>query len=153
LILLKYFEENFRVLLDKTVLELGAGLGLTSIGCKILGCKKMIATDLPEVIPLTASNALHNKQEIDCKVLDWYSPYTVQCDLIIISDVVWVSSLVKPLVNTLKVLLTPNNFAIMCYKLRSNIVHQGFIDELNSQAILIDLVAQIESHTIWKLSL
>lgn len=113
----------------------------------------MIATDLPEVIPLTASNALHNKQEIDCKVLDWYSPYTVQCDLIIISDVVWVSSLVKPLVNTLKVLLTPNNFAIMCYKLRSNIVHQGFIDELNSQAILIDLVAQIESHTIWKLSL
>ncbi|KAH8666361.1 hypothetical protein BX600DRAFT_271150 [Xylariales sp. PMI_506] len=44
----KYFEDHVSEVKDKTVFELGAGGGLPSIVCAILGARKTVVTDYPD---------------------------------------------------------------------------------------------------------
>ncbi|KAI0129501.1 hypothetical protein BJ170DRAFT_276196 [Xylariales sp. AK1849] len=44
----KYFEENVSEVRDRSVFELGAGGGLPSIVCAILGAQKVVVTDYPD---------------------------------------------------------------------------------------------------------
>ncbi|KAH9988422.1 hypothetical protein F4779DRAFT_276641 [Xylariaceae sp. FL0662B] len=48
-IISKYFETHVSEVHDRTVLELGAGAGLPSIVCAILGARKVVVTDFPDV--------------------------------------------------------------------------------------------------------
>ncbi|KAH6719227.1 hypothetical protein BKA61DRAFT_272898 [Leptodontidium sp. MPI-SDFR-AT-0119] len=43
-----YLEKNPSLIKDKTVLELGAGAGLPSLVCTVLGAKKVVVTDYPD---------------------------------------------------------------------------------------------------------
>lgn len=43
-----YFEKQPAIVIDKTVLELGAGAGLPSLVCSVLGAKKVVVTDYPD---------------------------------------------------------------------------------------------------------
>ncbi|KAI0888139.1 uncharacterized protein GGS22DRAFT_93614 [Annulohypoxylon maeteangense] len=47
-IISKYFETHVSEVKDRTVLELGAGAGLPSIVCAILGAEKVVVTDFPD---------------------------------------------------------------------------------------------------------
>lgn len=59
-----YLEKNPSLITNKTVLELGAGAGLPSLVCGVLGAKKVVVTDYPD--PDLVSNLWHN---IDtCKI-------------------------------------------------------------------------------------
>ncbi|KAH7330316.1 hypothetical protein BKA65DRAFT_56871 [Rhexocercosporidium sp. MPI-PUGE-AT-0058] len=43
-----YLEKNPSLITDKTVLELGAGAGLPSLVCAVLGARKVVVTDYPD---------------------------------------------------------------------------------------------------------
>ena len=70
LVFLKYLEANSQIVENKTVVEIGAGLGITSIGCKVLGCKTMISTDLFEVLSNLTKNAKNNHCELEIRELN-----------------------------------------------------------------------------------
>lgn len=150
IILLNYLQTHIE-LLGKIVLEIGGGLGLTSIGCKVLGCEKAICTDLEDVIKNTKKNIENNHIFVECIGLDWFSPHYIESNTIIMADVVWVLPLIRPLINTLSLLLNPNNYAIMCYKLRSNIVHESFLKELSQVHLNMQTLSYIEGHFIYKI--
>lgn len=64
-IISKYFENNASVVKDKTVLELGAGAGLPSLVCSVLGARKVIVTDYPD--PDLVENLWYNIEH--CELL------------------------------------------------------------------------------------
>lgn len=150
IILLNYLETHIE-LLGNTVLEIGGGIGLTSIGCKILGCERAICTDLDYVLENTKKNIKENNIDVECIGLNWFSPHFIESNTIIMADVVWVLPLIKPLINTLSLLLNPNNYAIMCYKLRSNIVHEDFLEALSQAHLNIQILTYTEGHYIYKI--
>jgi predicted nicotinamide N-methyase len=94
--LAQFLFENKSNLSNKTILELGSGLGLPSLVSAISGAKKVTATDLiDDAIYHVTLNALANEINnniIDTKVLDWtkVSPEDlIAYDLIIAADIVY----------------------------------------------------------------
>lgn len=89
----------------------------------MLGAKEVVMTDLQYALPLMRENIERNRlngeqQIISCKECDWFSPPAMsslfQCssvengkescpDVILVADCVWLSPLVTPLLETLKV--------------------------------------------------
>ncbi len=59
--LCKYLELNPSLVVDKNIIELGAGTGLTGIASAALGAKKTILTDLSYVIDNLNSNIMKNQ--------------------------------------------------------------------------------------------
>jgi nicotinamide N-methyltransferase len=60
-----YLESNASIISSKTVLELGAGAGLPSLVCTILGAKKAVVTDYPD--PDLIQNLTYNIEHFqDC---------------------------------------------------------------------------------------
>ena len=111
----------------------------------------MIATDLPEVLPNILKNAQTNKCEIECRSLNWFDPTDIECVLIIMADVVWVAPLIRPLAKTLQLLIKAHSFALMCYKLRSNVVHEEFIIIMQEHGLQLQIIEIIEGFEIYKI--
>jgi len=90
-------------IMGKSVLELGAGLGLVSIVAhKVCAAKRVLATDLENAIPALKRNIEVNKNfcdqsYIECTELDWfeddYPPFLEAegVDFIVAADVIWVA--------------------------------------------------------------
>ena len=129
-VVLVEFLKRFEMDKGGKVLELGCGLGVVSISMRVLGFEHVLATDLREVIELAKINAEHNNVELAVEELNWFYPRKIDADLILFADCIWILDLVDPLVQTLKELLNYRNKAITCYKIRSQIVHQRFLDQL-----------------------
>ena len=88
----------------------------------LLGAKTVLMTDLEYALPLMRENVKRNKinfqdQIISCRECDWLNPPELhklfECksddnslgpyqDIILVADCVWLSSLVSPLLQTLK---------------------------------------------------
>lgn len=131
------------------MLELGAGLGLCSVAAKLFGALHVISTDLPSALPYITHTASLNHVSMDIQALDWTQPYPIQADLILLSDVVWVETLIPPLLNTLKMLLAGRgNRALMCYKLRSNVVDEKFRKRLEEEGMEIREIERKSEHLI-----
>ncbi|RDW66391.1 putative NNT1 [Coleophoma cylindrospora] len=62
-VIANYLEENAALVRGKTVLELGAGAGLPSMVCRILGAQKVVVTDYPD--PDLVSNLWKNVDEVE----------------------------------------------------------------------------------------
>ncbi|KAH8591604.1 putative methyltransferase-domain-containing protein [Bisporella sp. PMI_857] len=58
-----YIEKNTSLIMNKTVLELGAGAGLPSLVCVLLGAKKVVVTDYPD--PDLVSNLRMNIESLE----------------------------------------------------------------------------------------
>lgn len=75
---------------DQRVLELGAGTGLVSLALRRnVVCKKVVMTDLEDVLELCRENAERNNI-LDCEfeVLDWSAPRELPCDVVIGSELI-----------------------------------------------------------------
>mmetsp|Transcript_59150 Transcript_59150/g.157411 ORF Transcript_59150/g.157411 Transcript_59150/m.157411 type:complete len:220 (-) Transcript_59150:132-791(-) len=57
---------------ENTIIELGAGCGALSCALALSGCR-VVATDLPEVVPLMQRSVELNRVEtyVDCRALSW----------------------------------------------------------------------------------
>lgn len=69
-ILLKFFENNPDHIFNKKVLELGSGLGITSIAVKVLGASHVISSDLADVLPGIQKNLEINDISLEILELD-----------------------------------------------------------------------------------
>lgn len=113
-VLTKYLEHSGLDLSDKRVLEVGAGTGLVGIAASVLGAGCVLLTDLEYTLMNTAANVAANEPSLRGRVhtaeLDWFRPGTAGASVaalaqrphyILGADVVWVDSLIEPLVRTL----------------------------------------------------
>ncbi|CAM9326309.1 unnamed protein product, partial [Phaeothamnion confervicola] len=107
------------------ILELGAGVGLVGLHLAARGACEVVLTDLPEVVPLLAANAMlnfspdaetavaggdlrHRGGWISAAALTWGAPAAWQddvrfanCDVVVAADCVYWESLFVPLLDTL----------------------------------------------------
>ena len=106
-----YLVENQLVSNEKSVTEIGCGLGLPSIVAGLLGAKEVVLTDyLPEALDFAKQNWLHNlpNKNAHFQVLDWRNPdSSVSADILLASDVAYESRAFEPLLNAFKILLKP----------------------------------------------
>ena len=114
-LLSRYLTKNSFLFRDKSVLELGAGLGLCSIVCdKICNAFQVLATDLEIAIDGMQQNVANNScTAVDCQVFDWFqaSKFVEKhqngygngngngFDFVVAADVVWVEGLVDAFVS------------------------------------------------------
>jgi predicted nicotinamide N-methyase len=135
--LVKYFEQNPRLVQNKTVCELGCGLGLCGIATALLGAFQVTLTDMDYVLGATSSNITRNGvvdvSRTSC--LDWTRPEKSdiewhKVDLLLSSDTLWLDHLIEPLVNTLRVACKANPAIqiIISNQRRSNAVWEKFLE-------------------------
>lgn len=123
----------------KTVLELGAGLGVCSVAAAALGASCVIATDLQYALQGAKENLDANAFPAVASVcvLNWHSPEACavqwdSVDTVIASDVVWLQHLVLPLVKTINYAASRNRniTVIMSNQERSSSVTRLFYQTL-----------------------
>ncbi|ETV97919.1 hypothetical protein H310_09236 [Aphanomyces invadans] len=104
-------DDNVR---GKRVLELGAGTGLVGLAASLCGASHVTLTDLAYALENLSRNVELNRGAISpaavaVSELDWFAPqsssFTDGVDMVVGSDIVWVESLIEPLVQTIAVLL------------------------------------------------
>ena len=104
-------------------------------------------TDMQYALPLMRSNVERNEalwkgpgmpcQKIECKECDWFNPppmkelfdsinEEISPDVILVADCVWISSLIAPLLQTLKKYTTPLARVIITYQQRGRDAHEEF---------------------------
>jgi hypothetical protein len=115
-VLAKYLEHARLPLDGKHVVEVGAGTGLVGICASVLGAERVTLTDLEYTLNNTRKNVVENaaslRGAVETVELDWFAPganastaaAVRRPDWILGADVVWVDSLIAPLVNTLRFL-------------------------------------------------
>ncbi|KAL4929623.1 putative methyltransferase-domain-containing protein [Aspergillus undulatus] len=152
MVLAKYMLRQHRCdLVDKTILELGAGGGLVGLavasGCE-LGLSPIYITDQEPMVPLMEANiALNNLDTtVNAAVLDWGTPVSDDIpqhpDVILAADCVYFEPAFPLLISTLKDLLGPNSICYFCFKRRRRadlrflkLAKKAFqIDEINDDS-------------------
>ena len=137
------------------VLELGSGCGLVGIAAGLLGAKQVVMTDLEYALPLMRDNVALNESawidrkdprttRLNCKICDWFHPppanllmgstdvNTTHPDVILVADCVWLSSLVAPLLQTLKKYTKESTQVIITYQQRGRETHDEFWEGIHS---------------------
>ena len=120
-ILSAYLLEHARLVRGRSVLELGAGLGLTGIVAHVLGAAHVCLTDgdvdvLHNLRYNVQYNNSDNKGTVACPQLVWGHEHVptfaqthgAQHDVILAADVFYASHLVQPLWQTVDALLAPD---------------------------------------------
>lgn len=161
--LTKYLEINAKEYIQgKVVLEVGAGTGLVGIAAAMMGARQVIVTDLEYSIANLKENIALNSQHlravddsdksvpVEAMILDWFKPDACELwkrddicsdrgtiDTILASDVVWIDSLVLPLVHTLEYICTQTvkkgkipPLILMSYQCRSTLTEQLLLNTL-----------------------
>jgi predicted nicotinamide N-methyase len=120
----EYLVDNQEVIQDKTVLEIGCGLGLPAIIAAKLGAKQVHLTDyLPEAVDFSRLNFEKNLSidpqtppsvKSHFSTLDWRKP-TPQyaADVLLAADVAYEKRAFAPLLNAFKILLKPNGLILI----------------------------------------
>ncbi|XP_022518810.2 uncharacterized protein LOC103046522 [Astyanax mexicanus] len=116
-------------LLDKSVLEIGAGTGLLSIAATLLGAK-LTATDLPEILSnlrfnLNRNTRQHRRHEPLVMELSWghkleetFPHSTYHYDYVLAADVVYHHSFLAELLETMRHFCQPGTTLIWANKIR-----------------------------------
>uniref|UniRef100_A0A8C5S939 Methyltransferase like 21E, pseudo n=1 Tax=Laticauda laticaudata TaxID=8630 RepID=A0A8C5S939_LATLA len=131
LVLCYFLETNVKLcnLVDKNVVEIGAGTGLVSIVASLLGAH-VVSTDLPEVLGNLQYNLLRNtklkcKHEPQVKALVWgvdleknFPRSTSQFDYILAADVVYNHPYLEELLLTFDHLCMDNTTIIWAMRFR-----------------------------------
>ncbi|KAL6236331.1 hypothetical protein BDW75DRAFT_113708 [Aspergillus navahoensis] len=128
MVLAKYMLRQHRSsLIDKTIVELGAGGGLVGLavasGCEV-GPSPIYITDQVPMLPLMKANiALNNlAAKVKAVVLDWGTALSDEIprrpDIILAADCVYFEPAFPLLISTLRDLLGPHSVCYFCFKKR-----------------------------------
>jgi len=140
LVLARYLEKNHRKIEllkpDQRVIELGAGCGLLGIALAMLGCEVTL-TDMKEMLELLAVNVNGNTLEAQHRPrvaeLDWteedLSRFKPPFEFIVGTDVVFLESLVAPLIATLLALSDRRSQIFICVEQRNESAHELFLEK------------------------
>ncbi|XP_051168707.1 methyltransferase-like protein 22 [Leptopilina boulardi] len=134
-LLADYILSNSDLFENKTILELGSGVGFTSIIASILA-KKVICTDINEgeILKLIAKNFKNNKKYIKSKVdikemnflnLNWSQQFCEELktvEIILAADVIYDDNITEGFVNTLEKLFNCNSLNIAYVALEKRFV-------------------------------
>jgi predicted nicotinamide N-methyase len=143
-LLMKYLEQNPSIVMNKSVIEVGAGTGVAGITAAMLHARQVLLTDLAYAIPNLRANIALNvealaQQEhsncIEARVLDWSDPTSyplsnIAWDVILAADVVWLDSLVHDLVQALAYLCSSSTTILLAHQTRSLATDRRLFDEL-----------------------
>ncbi|KAL2845352.1 putative methyltransferase-domain-containing protein [Aspergillus pseudodeflectus] len=128
MVLAKYLLRRHQsTLVDKTIVELGAGGGLVGLaiasGCKI-GPSPIYITDQSPMLSLMEANIVLNSlsSTVQAAVLDWGEPIPniipKHPDIILAADCVYFEPAFPLLISTLHELLGPDSVCYFCFKKR-----------------------------------
>jgi hypothetical protein len=162
--LTRYLESHAEeYVIGNTILEVGAGTGLVGIAAGMLGAKHVILTDLEYSMQNLTNNISINFENdsaglpVEARVLDWHDPAAFGAwqsdrgkwtpDIILASDVVWIDSLVLPLVQTLSYICAraiklhnPPPSILMSYQCRSKVVEELLFRCLSEYSFEMDQI-------------
>jgi predicted nicotinamide N-methyase len=101
---------------EKSVLELGCGIGLTSLCLSKAGPSELVLSDYEqEALDATRRNLLKNKiKPPELLLLDWRKPHPERrFDRIVASDILYEKRFFKPLLNLFEQMLEPDGYIII----------------------------------------
>ena len=115
IVLAKYVEKHRGSFANKRACELGAGCGVVSAALVKAGCARVVATDLPENLPLLRENMERNCGEEgegarwEVKALTWGADAAVALgetfDVVVAADCMYIAEAASDLVDTLAALV------------------------------------------------
>ncbi|MEM8890455.1 MAG: methyltransferase domain-containing protein [Bacteroidota bacterium] len=134
----RYLAEDPDLVQDKTVLEIGCGLGLSGMVAHALGGKVMLSDYLPAALELADFNWRKNfPSEPQLLQLDWREVKAEQgTDVILAADVAYEERAFEPLMNAFKVLMKPHSKLILTEPNRQ-IAHK-FLNMLEGSGLKVD---------------
>ena len=105
---------------DKTLLEIGAGLGLVSIVARCFGHRITMTENNPDALQFARANAhLNNCPRLSIVELDWYQPHLAgKYDYIVASEVVYKTADFAPLVKLFQTFLKSDGEIILASEMR-----------------------------------
>lgn len=112
----RFLASNTNLLSQKKVIELGCGLGLTSLAAMMQQPEYLLCTDYEEAaLKLTKMNFKLNRVRLpQLKLMDWRAPdCTNQFDVILASDILYEKRFFTPLLKLFRNLLTPDGMIIL----------------------------------------
>jgi len=162
----------------KNVVELGSGCGLVGIAAAALGAARVVLTDLPYCSRLCEANIEANRcviiaeqqgsgtrsppngkavnvEFLDC---DWYRApelperlLSMEVDIVLVADCVWVEELVEPLLTTLDAIteVHPGVAILMSYQRRGRAADDALWTGLHARFGTVEVIDD-ETHDIDK---
>ncbi|MBS3809237.1 MAG: methyltransferase domain-containing protein [Desulfobacterales bacterium] len=115
---------------NKSILELGAGMGITGLFLGAFGYRVTVTDNNHDALELVSRNAAHNGIEnLQTAELDWHHPEIGKTfDIICGSELIYRKSDAEPVVNILKQLLKPEATAYLAHDIsRMSMMH--FMEE------------------------
>ncbi len=132
---------------NKSVIEIGSGLGLPSIVASEFASNVLITDLLPDALIFAKKNALlNNKSNIDYNVLDWrdIKDEGPKYDIILASDIAYERRFFEGLADALKKLMHQNTVIYFSEPSRQFTIE--FIDKLKKEFN----VNQIDKPIVWR---
>ncbi len=139
----RYIAANKKIVEKKAVLELGCGLGLTSLLLSVSNPSSLLITDYEQdALDFLARNfKLNNFPVPKLKILDWRTPALNQkFDVIITSDVLYEKRFFSPLVELLDNYLLPEGVVYLAEPNRP--IAEPFFDLLKERNFTFDKVIE-----------
>lgn len=158
IVLAKYLDTHPDLVINRHVLELGSGTGVSGMAAAMLGASLTLCTDLIGVIPNLTRNIENNfpvdtsSRTIAAAALDWFDQATVPnppasngWQVVLAADVIWLEELVAPLVATFTAVCTANTLLLLSFQLRTERTANLFFD-LMSRYFHLEPVSSTECH-------
>ena len=155
LILAKIIEHYLafdKYLNGKTVIDLGCGTGFCGILAQIYGAKKVVLTDIEEIVNVAKenvkvaleSNFITSDTDILCQTFDWAIEQDVHTryDMIFASDCLYDTTYYTDLINSFKKLINANGIIIIVYKLRHADREYEFFKDMERNGFSLSILTE-----------
>jgi predicted nicotinamide N-methyase len=158
-VLAEYLLTHSSIIQGKTVLELGAGTGLTGLFISHL-TYWVILTDGNEIVMnVLSKNVEFARGKCSAVQVEWGKEaleregYPGKYEVIIGADVVYWEDSIEPLYHTVKALLAQKGKFVMCYTLRALRVQKKLLEKAEEMGLKIQELAVNGASYIYEISL
>ncbi|KAG0243803.1 Protein fam86a [Actinomortierella wolfii] len=145
--LAEYLITHPDLLAGKNVIDLGCGVGFLGLACSMFGSKKVILTDgNTEVLQMAQKNITYNNTlcPVTTCLLDWENftkeqVASLEAEVIIMSDLTYDPTNIKPLVSILKAIFNKGVVGYMSSAIRNPKTFEDFFHAIRSECSNIDI--------------